>query len=130
MNSMIDQLDLLAEAQIDVENYYLYADKYLRLTGSKIPGGKWRTMLKWSTKVSNACLEDEDKVISHVRHIENLARTSASNFNAMQAEFDANAKQDLTKFDCEAMYPKPIQHKVNPAELVTGALKEGMAIFN
>jgi len=52
-----------------LENYYNYADKYLKKVGEKIPGGKWRVVLKWSTKVSHACVEDEEAVLSVMRKV-------------------------------------------------------------
>lgn len=48
----------------------------------------------------------------------------------MQPVFEKAAKSDFAKWDCDAMYPEPIQHKVDPMELITGAMKEGMNIFN
>lgn len=87
-------------------------------------------MLKWSTKISNACLEDEEKILAAMRKMNAAANNSANAFAKMQPAFDTEAKKDFAKWDCEAMYPKPIQHKVDPMELITGALKEGMNIFN
>ena len=59
MGAMLKEIELLTDAQRDIENYYAYAGKYLVKTGEKIPGGKWRTVLKWSTKIGNACVDDE-----------------------------------------------------------------------
>lgn len=69
MGNMIDQIEELADGARDIENYYAYADKYLSKTGEKIAGGKWRVVLKWSTKVSNACLEDEETIMARFRKI-------------------------------------------------------------
>jgi len=62
MGQMIDQIEALTDAQRLIENYYTYADKYVKKVGEKIPGGKWRVVLKWSTKISNACQEDEREI--------------------------------------------------------------------
>lgn len=59
-----------------IENYYAYVDKYLAKVGEKIPGGKWRVMLKWSTKIGVACFEDEEKVIAAMRDVERKAEAS------------------------------------------------------
>lgn len=48
----------------------------------------------------------------------------------MQSTFDAKAKEDYAKWDCEAMYPMPVQHKVDIVKVLTDAVKEGFAIFN
>lgn len=73
MGYMLDQIEALTDSQRLLENYYSYSDKYLRKVGEKIPGGKWRVVLKWSTKVSNACMEDEEAVLSKMRDVEKKA---------------------------------------------------------
>jgi len=44
--------------------------------------------------------------------------------------FDRNARKDYAKWDCDAMYPMPIQNKVSIIKILTDAVKEGFAIFN
>lgn len=48
----------------------------------------------------------------------------------MAHSFDANARKDYAKWDCDAMYPMPVQHKVDIIQTLTDAVKEGFAIFN
>lgn len=66
---MLDQIDALTDAQRLIENYYAYTGKYLAKVGDKIPGGKWRVMLKWSTKIGVACLEDEEGILKSMRDV-------------------------------------------------------------
>ena len=126
----IDQIEALADSQRLIESYYAYADKYLAKVGDKIAGGKWRVVLKWSTKIGNACLEDEQKVLAKMKELKGIAENANASLANMQKTFDANAKKDYAKWDCEAMYPMPVQHKVNWIQAITDAVKEGFAIFN
>lgn len=48
----------------------------------------------------------------------------------MAQTFEKNARADYKKWDCEAMYEMPVQHKVDIKKVLTDAVKEGMAIFN
>ena len=48
---------------------------------------------------------------------------------SLASQFEKNAKKDLAKWDCEGMYPKPIQHKVDWKKTLTDAAKEGVKIF-
>lgn len=48
----------------------------------------------------------------------------------MATAFDANAKVEFGKWDCEAMYPMPVQHKVGLISTITAAGKEAFNIFN
>ena len=48
----------------------------------------------------------------------------------MATVFDREAKKDYQKWDCEAMYPKPVQNKVSIMKILTEAVKEGFEIFN
>lgn len=57
MGQFIDQIEALTDSQRDIENHYAYTDKYLAKVGEKLSSDeKWRVALKWSTKVSNACV--------------------------------------------------------------------------
>lgn len=70
----LDQMNTLTASQMLVQNYYAYADKYLTKVDGKVNSGeKWRVMLKWSTKISNACLEDEEKILSAMRKMNTAA---------------------------------------------------------
>jgi len=37
---------------------------------------------------------------------------------------------DYEKWDCDTMYPMPVQHKVDIKKVLLDAAKEGFAIFN
>lgn len=65
-----------------------------------------------------------------MRKVNTLAKSSQQSLNSLATTFEKNARTDYNKWDCEAMYPKPIQHKVDPIKLISEAVKEGMAIFN
>lgn len=65
---MTKQLDHFADSQRLVENYYAYVDKYLRKVGEKTGGDqKWRVALKWGSKTTVACIEDEDDITKAIR---------------------------------------------------------------
>jgi len=131
MGQFIDQIEALTDNQRTIENYYAYTDKYLAKVGEKLTSdNKWRVALKWSTKVSNACVEDEEGVMKAMRKVNTLAQSSQQSLNSLAKTFEKNARTDYNKWDCNAMYPMPIQHKVDPIKLISEAVKEGMAIFN
>lgn len=65
-----------------------------------------------------------------MRKLKNLANNSKATLTTLASTVVANAKKDLAKWDCEAMYPKPIQHKVDWLKTIMDAAKEGFAIFN
>ena len=70
MDSMIDQIEALTDAQRDIENFYSYSNKYLRLVDKNIKkANKWRVILKWSTKVSSNCLLEEEKQLDRVKSL-------------------------------------------------------------
>lgn len=48
----------------------------------------------------------------------------------MATTFDANAKAEFAKWDCEAVYPMPVQHKVGLIKTFTEAGREAFKIFN
>ena len=106
-------------------------NKYLRLVDQNVKkGGKWRVILKWSTKVSENCLLEEEKQVDRVRKLNNVQKLSTTNLKTLAKTFDANAKKDYMKWDCEAMYPMPVQNKVNIIKVLTEAVKTGFEIFN
>lgn len=114
-----------------VEQYYEIAGKYFGTVDRNVQkGNKWRVILKWSTKVSDSCLSEEEAIIVHMKKIKNAADSSRSSLSNLAKTFDANARKDFAKWDCEAMYPMPVQHKVNIVKMLTDAVKEGFAIFN
>lgn len=59
MGLMIDQIESLKDAQLDLEGVYDYANKYMGLVAKNIPKNKWRVVLKWSTKVTDNCILEE-----------------------------------------------------------------------
>lgn len=65
-----------------------------------------------------------------MRKVNTLAKNSQQSLNSLATNFEKNARTDYNKWDCNAMYPMPIQHKVDPIKLISEAVKEGMAIFN
>ena len=131
MNNMLDQIESLTDAQRDLENVYSYSNKYLALVDKNVKkGNKWRVILKWSTKVSQNCLLEEEKQIDRTRKLNNVQRVSSNNLKALAKTFDANAKKDYMKWDCEAMYPMPKQNKVNVLNVILDAAKQGFEIFN
>lgn len=69
MDTFISQIDALIDVQRPIENYYSYADKYITKVGDKIEGGKWRVVLKWSTKVGDACVEDSQNIVAEGKKI-------------------------------------------------------------
>lgn len=74
MGTMIDQIDALKDAQMDLENVYSYANKYLNLVNKNLnkPDGNWRTILKWSAKVADNCVLEEEKQMKRVRQLGEL----------------------------------------------------------
>lgn len=73
MGNMINQIEHLTDAQMDLENVFDYSQKYLRLVNKNIPKRKWRVALKWSTKVSDNCLLEEQKMHDRLRQLNNEA---------------------------------------------------------
>jgi hypothetical protein len=62
MFKMIDEIEALTDAQRDLENVYSYSNKYLDTVDRNVKkGNKWRVILKWSTKVSDNCVLEEEK---------------------------------------------------------------------
>ena len=129
---MLDQIEELTDAQRDLENSYSYMNKYMRLTDSKIQGGaKWRVILKYSNKVANGCLLEEESLMDRKRKLASLQKQAKANLEHMASVFDKEAKKDYQKWDCDAMYsPKPKQNKVSIVKILTEAVKEGFNIFN
>jgi hypothetical protein len=75
MSTMLDQIEELTDAQRDLENSYSYMNKYMRLTDSKIQGGaKWRVILKYSNKVANGCLLEEESLMDRKRKLTSLQK--------------------------------------------------------
>lgn len=131
MNNLIDQVDGLVDAQIKLDNYYSYSHKYMQTVARNLRDTqKWRVPLKWSTKVSNNCLADEEKVLEEMRKVTRAAKDMNANFTKLAETFGTNANKDYAKFDCDAMYPVPVQHKVDIMKTLMDAGKEGLQIFN
>jgi len=65
-----------------------------------------------------------------MRKLKNLSNNSKATLTTLANTVVKNAKNDLAKWDCEGMYPKPIQHKVDWLKTIMDAAKEGFAIFN
>lgn len=84
MNNMIDQIDGMVDAQNKLENYFSYAHKYMQTVERNLRADqKWRVPLKWSTKISNNCLETEEGVWEEVRKAERASKSMHSNFNKL-----------------------------------------------
>lgn len=73
---------------------------------------------------------EEEKQVDRVRKLNNVQKLSTTNLKTLAKTFDANAKKDYMKWDCEAMYPMPVQNKVNIIKVLTEAVKTGFEIFN
>ena len=79
MDNMIDQIESLADAQRDLENTYAYSNKYLRYVEKNVnSGNKWRVILKWSTKISQNCLLEEEKQVDRMRQINAMEQNSVN----------------------------------------------------
>lgn len=131
MGNMIDQIEALADAQRSLENVYSYSNKYLRLVDKNVKkANKWRVILKWSTKVSSNCILEEQKQMDMMNKLELKEKNSMQHFGNLAKTFQANARKDYMKWDCEAMYPMPKQFKVDVIKTILDAGKQGFAIFN
>lgn len=72
MGHMLDQIEALTDAQLELEGIYDYANKYINLVGKNIPKNKWRVVLKWSTKVTDNCVIEEQKILERQEKLNRL----------------------------------------------------------
>lgn len=67
MDSMIDEIDSLTDAQRELGAVYKYANKYMvKVHDHFNKGSKYRIPLKWSLKVSHNCYEEEQRTANRV----------------------------------------------------------------
>jgi hypothetical protein len=59
-----------------------------------------------------------------------MSHASSGIFSKLASEVEKNGKAEYAKWDCEAMYPMPVQNKVSITKILTEAVKEGFEIFN
>jgi hypothetical protein len=90
----------------------------------------WKFQLKYSTRVSDKCYVDSDRLEEWHTKLDATDKTMRKDLNALSAGFAAKAAEDLAAWDCVAMYPKPVRTTMNWFELVSGAAKQGFEVFN
>ena len=96
----------------------------------RAPESAWKFKLKYSTRVANKCYIDSERIEDRYASLDQTDRAMRRDFLALSSDFSARAAEDISLWDCNAMYPAPKRTTMDWWELVTGVAKQGFAIFN
>jgi hypothetical protein len=125
-NSIFDVLDGVRDAQRATESVQKRFDHSLKFLTRAVKNPIWKYSLIYSTKFTDPCYSESTKLQPLSEKVIKGTKTMSRKVHATSA-FKTSAMEDLSKWDCDAMYPKP--KKLEKPDII-GWAKQGYEVYN
>jgi len=121
--SIFNIVDSLIDVQRAISSVDTYFEGRIKYLTRRITADEWKYQLKYSTGVTKRCSSEHGRISGFEASIEKETADIAKRMGGVHTAFLAGAKRDLNKWNCNEMYPQPVEDDFGGPKWLGGITK-------